>query len=108
MDSEVDGRAIAKRIAFFLAFAILVGVAVATLPGIGEVRDRFADADMRWIAVTAFCAAMSMLGYVRTLWAAFDRVVPWRRALVLGLAEQGRTSCCPPAARAGPRSARTS
>jgi uncharacterized membrane protein YbhN (UPF0104 family) len=102
VDSEVDGRAIAKRIAFFLAFAILVGVAVATLPGIGEVRDRFADADMRWIAVTAFCAVMSMLGYVRTLWAAFDRVVPWRRALVLGLAEQGANVLLPAGGAGGP------
>ena len=30
-----------------------------------------------------------MLGFVRALWAAFDRMLPWRRALVLGLAEQG-------------------
>jgi uncharacterized membrane protein YbhN (UPF0104 family) len=102
VDTGVDGRAIAKRIAFFIAFALLVGVAVATLPGIDEVRDRFADADMRWIAVVAACAVTSMLGYVRTLWAAFDRVVPWRRALVLGLAEQGANVLLPAGGVGGP------
>jgi uncharacterized membrane protein YbhN (UPF0104 family) len=102
VDTGVDGRAIAKRIAFFVAFALLVGVAVATLPGIDEVRDRFADADMRWIAVVAACAVMSMLGYVRTLWAAFDRVVPWRRAFVLGIAEQGANVLLPAGGAGGP------
>jgi uncharacterized membrane protein YbhN (UPF0104 family) len=102
VDTGVDGRAIARRIAFFIAFAILVGVAVATLPGVDEVRDRFADADMRWVAAVAVCAMLSMLGYVRTLWAAFDRIVPWRRALVLGLAEQGANVLLPAGGAGGP------
>jgi uncharacterized membrane protein YbhN (UPF0104 family) len=102
VDTGVDGRAIAKRIAFFVAFALVVGVLVATLPGIDQVRDRFADADLRWIAVVAACAVLSMLGYVRTLWAAFDRVLPWRRALVLGLAEQGANVLLPTGGTGGP------
>jgi uncharacterized membrane protein YbhN (UPF0104 family) len=102
MDTGVDGRAIARRIAFFAVVAIAVGVAVATLPGIDDVRDRFGDADMRWVALVAACAVMSMLGYVRTLWAAFDRVVPWRRALVLGLAEQGANVLLPAGGAGGP------
>jgi uncharacterized membrane protein YbhN (UPF0104 family) len=43
-----------------------------------------------------------MLGFVRTLWAAFDRVVPWRRALVLGLAEQGANVLLPAGGAGGP------
>ena len=43
-----------------------------------------------------------MLGFVRALWAVFDRVVPWRRALVLGLAEQGANVLLPAGGAGGP------
>jgi uncharacterized membrane protein YbhN (UPF0104 family) len=43
-----------------------------------------------------------MLGFVRTLWAAFDRVLPWRRALVLGVAEQGANVLLPAGGAGGP------
>jgi uncharacterized membrane protein YbhN (UPF0104 family) len=43
-----------------------------------------------------------MLGFVRALWAAFDRIVPWRRALVLGLAEQGANVLLPAGGAGGP------
>jgi uncharacterized membrane protein YbhN (UPF0104 family) len=101
-DTRIDGRAIAKRGAFFAVVLVAVVVAVSTLPGIGDVRDRFSDADVRWVAIMAACAIVSMLGFVRTLWAAFDRVVPWRRALVLGLAEQGANVLLPAGGAGGP------
>ena len=43
-----------------------------------------------------------MLGFVRALWAVFDRIVPWRRALVLGLAEQGANVLLPAGGAGGP------
>ena len=45
---------------------------------------------------------MSMLGFVRALWSVFDRVMPWRRALVLGLAEQGANVLVPAGGAGGP------
>jgi uncharacterized membrane protein YbhN (UPF0104 family) len=101
-DTGLDGRAIAKRIAFFVLVLVAVVVAVTTLPGIGEVRDRFTDADPWWVAVMAACRVVSMLGFVRTLWAVFDRVVPWRRAFVLGMAEQGANVLLPAGGAGGP------
>jgi uncharacterized membrane protein YbhN (UPF0104 family) len=101
-DTRIDGRAIAKRGAFFAVVLVLVVVGVSTLPGIGDVRDRLSDADPRWLVVVVACAIGSMLGFVRTLWAAFDRVLPWRRALVLGLAEQGANVLLPAGGAGGP------
>jgi uncharacterized membrane protein YbhN (UPF0104 family) len=101
-DTGIDGRAIAKRGTFFAVVLIAVIVAVSTLPGIGDVRDRFSDADMGWVAVVVAFAIGSMLGFVRTLWAVFDRVVPWRRAFVLGLAEQGANVLLPAGGAGGP------
>jgi uncharacterized membrane protein YbhN (UPF0104 family) len=43
-----------------------------------------------------------MFGFVRALWAAFDRLVPWRRALVLGFAEQGANVLLPAGGAGGP------
>jgi uncharacterized membrane protein YbhN (UPF0104 family) len=101
-DTRIDGRAIAKRGAFFAVVLVVVIVAVSTLPGIGDVRDRLSEADPRWLVVVVACAIGSMLGFVRTLWAAFDRVLPWRRALVLGLAEQGANVLLPAGGAGGP------
>jgi uncharacterized membrane protein YbhN (UPF0104 family) len=83
----------------------VVGVAVAllaTLPGVDEVRDRFASAKPGWIAVAAAFSLASMFGFVRALWAAFDRVIPWRRAVGLGFAEQGANVLLPAGGAGGP------
>jgi uncharacterized membrane protein YbhN (UPF0104 family) len=98
----LDLGAAAKRGALFAVVAVVVAVAVSTLPGIDEVRDRLADADPKWIAGVVLFAIGSMLGYVRALWAVFDRVLPWRRALVLGLAEQGANVLIPAGGAGGP------
>ena len=98
----LDLAAAAKRAAFFAVVAVVVVVLVSILPGIDEVRDRLESADPAWIAATAACAIGSMLGYVRALWAAFDRMLPWRRALVLGTAEQGANVLLPAGGAGGP------
>jgi uncharacterized membrane protein YbhN (UPF0104 family) len=101
-DSGVDVRAIARRAAFLAVLAVAAAVGISALPGVDEVRDRLADADPRWLLAAAACELASMLGFVRALWAAFDRVVPWRRALVLGLAEQGANVLLPAGGAGGP------
>src|SRR5919202_3246176 len=101
-EAGLDVRAIAKRGALFAAIAIAAAVGIGALPGVGEVRERLASADPRWLVAAAACAVGSMLGFVRALWAAFDRVVPWRRALVLGLAEQGANVLLPAGGAGGP------
>src|SRR5919199_37653 len=99
--ATAPGR-ITRRVA---GLALLVGVVVLgiwTLPGVDEVRDRFADAKAGWIAVAAACSLGSMLGFVRALWAAFDRLVPWRRAVVLGFVEQAANVLLPAGGVGGP------
>ncbi|WP_028059106.1 lysylphosphatidylglycerol synthase domain-containing protein [Candidatus Solirubrobacter pratensis] len=101
-DRGLDFGAAARRGAFFGVVAVAAAVLVATLPGVDDVRDRLAAAEPHWIAAAAVCAVGSMLGFVRALWAVFDRVVPWRRALVLGLAEQGANVLLPAGGAGGP------
>jgi putative heme transporter len=101
-ETGVDARAIVRRVALFGVVAVVAVVGLSALPGIDDVRDRLAGADPRWLLAAAFCAVSSMLGFVRALWAAFDRIVPWRRALVLGLAEQGANVLLPAGGAGGP------
>jgi uncharacterized membrane protein YbhN (UPF0104 family) len=101
-EAGLDVRAIAKRGALFAVIAVAAAVGIGALPGVGEVRERLASADPRWLVAAAACAVGSMLGFVRALWAAFDRIVPWRRALVLGLAEQGANVLLPAGGAGGP------
>ncbi|HEX5619107.1 MAG TPA: YbhN family protein [Solirubrobacteraceae bacterium] len=101
-DLGLDVRGIVRRVVFF-AIVAAVGVALlATLPGVGEVRERLSSAKPGWIAVTAAFSLGSMFGFVRALWAAFDRVIPWRRAVVLGFAEQGANVLLPAGGAGGP------
>jgi uncharacterized membrane protein YbhN (UPF0104 family) len=101
-DDSLDIRAVVKRAGFFAIVLIAAVVLILSLPGIGEIRDRFSDADPKWLVVAAICRVMSMLGFVRALWSVFDRVMLWRRALVLGLAEQGANVLLPAGGAGGP------
>jgi uncharacterized membrane protein YbhN (UPF0104 family) len=98
----LDARHIARRIALFAVLAVAVAVALATLPGVGDVRDRLASARLGWIAVTGLLALGSVLGFVAALWSAFDRVATPRAALDLGLAEQGANVLLPTGGAGGP------
>ena len=80
----------------------MVVLAVATLPGVSEVRARLRSAEPAWIAVAFACSLASALGFVAALVGAFDRVVPLRRGLVLGMAEQGANVLLPAGGAGGP------
>jgi uncharacterized protein (TIRG00374 family) len=97
-----DGKAMAKRAVFFVAIAIIAGVGLAALPGVDEVRDKLTGANPWWIVAVAVCALNSMMGFVRALWSAFDRVMAFRRAVVLGFAEQGANVLLPAGGAGGP------
>jgi len=99
--ATAPGR-IRRRVAGLALLVVIVVLAIWTLPGIDDVRDRFSDAEPAWIAVAAACSLGSMFGFVRALWAAFDRLVPWRRAVILGFAEQAANVLLPAGGLGGP------
>ncbi|WP_205697637.1 lysylphosphatidylglycerol synthase domain-containing protein [Conexibacter sp. SYSU D00693] len=101
-DLPFDPRRLALRVGAFVAVAAVGILALATLPGVGEVRDRFDAADWHWMGVAAACSLASMLGFVAALLGAFDRVVPFRVAVDLGFAEQGTNVLLPAGGAGGP------
>jgi uncharacterized membrane protein YbhN (UPF0104 family) len=98
----VDLGRIGRRVALFAVVAVLAVVALATLPGVGEVRERLANAEVGWIVVSALCSLGSSLGFVVALWGAFDRVPPRGSAVGLGFAEQGANVLLPAGGSSGP------
>jgi uncharacterized membrane protein YbhN (UPF0104 family) len=101
-DGSLDLGRLARRITLFVVFAVVGVLVLATMPGIGEVRERVSDANPWWLLVAAVCAVGSTLGFVVALWGAFDRVVPWRVAVDLGFAEQGANVLLPAGGAGGP------
>src|SRR3954453_8238288 len=99
---SVDGKTIAKRAVFFVGIAVIAGVGLAALPGVDEVRDKLTAANPWWIVAVAVLRLNSMMGFVRALWSAFNRVMPFRRAIVLGFAEQGANVLLPAGGAGGP------
>src|SRR5262249_53310974 len=81
---------------------IAAAIGISALPGVDEVRDRLTGANPWWLAAVFICALGSMFGFVRALWAVFDPLLPWRRPLVLGLAQQGPHRVLPAGGAGGP------
>ncbi|MFL5843826.1 MAG: YbhN family protein [Solirubrobacteraceae bacterium] len=100
--AETEPSHVRSRLLLLAAVVVLVGLALFTLPGIGDVRHRLASADPAWIVLTGLFSLLSSFGFVLTLWAAFDRLVPPRRATVLGFAEQGANVLLPSGGVGGP------
>src|SRR3954452_7365369 len=98
----VDVRRILRSVALFAVVAVIALVALATLPGVSEVRERFASAQLGWMAVVAACSLASMIGFSAALCGAFDRTIPFRNALELGFAEQGANVLLPAGGAGGP------
>ena len=97
----IDVGRIVKRIALFALVGGVGLVALATLPGVGEVRDRLSDANPVWIGVAALFSLCSMLGFSAALSGAFNSM-PLQSALFLGFAEQGANVLLPAGGTGGP------
>ncbi len=101
-ESVFDTGRLVRRVGLFVVVAVVVVAAFATLPGVGEVRARLRSAESGWIALAAISSLGSVFAFVAALLGAFDRVVPLRRGLTLGLAEQGANVLLPAGGTGGP------
>lgn len=92
---ELGAAGLAKRIALlgllFAVFALLI----ATVPGIDEVRDRFADARAGWLALMVALEVCSCLSYVAAFKGVFCPRLDWRFSYEVGMAEQGTNVLVP-------------
>lgn len=92
---EISRRGLVVRVLLLVAGLIAVGLAVRSLPGLQEVRERLGAADVWGIALVAVLELGSVLGFVVALRGAFSGRPPWRVALALGTAEQAANVLLP-------------
>jgi uncharacterized membrane protein YbhN (UPF0104 family) len=74
--------------------ALLVG-AVFAFPGLGDLRDRLANADPRLIVLAAVFEVGSCLAFVAAFRGVFSRGLSWRFSYKVGMAEQAANVLLP-------------
>jgi uncharacterized membrane protein YbhN (UPF0104 family) len=101
VDLLPDRRRLALRLA--LAAGILAGlaVAVASLPGLDEVRNRLAGAAPGWLGAALALEVASCLAFVVALRGVFCRRLPWRLSYGVGMAAQGTNVLLPAGGTSG-------
>lgn len=90
-----DRRRLALRVALAAGVLAAVAVAVTSLPGLGAVRDRLADASPGWLGLALALQIASCLACVVVFRSVFCRRLPWRFSYEVALAAQGTNVLLP-------------
>ncbi len=91
----LDLRSAARRGIVFLAVVAVLALALQALPGLGDVRERFASAAPVWLVAAVLFELGSVGSFPIVLRGAFSRIMPWHPAYTLGLVEQGTNVLVP-------------
>lgn len=85
-----------RRHALALGVIALLAVAVITLvPGLADLRTRFAHGDPSWLTLGAGLKILSALSYVAVFRSVFCKGMSWRLSSQIGLAELGANAVVP-------------
>ena len=94
--------ALVRRVLGLVVLLVLLVLVLSVLPGLGDVRERFGQADPLWLALTCVSAFASTLSYVAALRGTLSRRIRWRASWNLGMAEQGSNVLLPTGGVGGP------
>jgi uncharacterized membrane protein YbhN (UPF0104 family) len=97
-----SSAALARRGLGLVVLLVILALVVSVLPGLGDVRERFGEAQPWWIAATFACSLSSRLSYIAALRGSLSRQIRWRPAWNLGMAEQGSNVLLPTGGVGGP------
>jgi uncharacterized protein (TIRG00374 family) len=95
MPDELHPRHIALRVVEVAAIIALVAVAISALPGLGDVRDRFEDAEPVWIAAVIVAEIGSCAGYLLVFRSTFCPRMSWGLSYDIAMAELAANSLLP-------------
>lgn len=87
--------AMARRAAGLVLVVLVVALLIGTLPGLDEVRERFAHAQAAWLIPLVALELGSCLAYVVAFRGVFCVRVGWRFSYEVGMAEQGTNVLLP-------------
>jgi uncharacterized membrane protein YbhN (UPF0104 family) len=84
-----------RRLVEIGVFAALLVGAVVALPGLGDLRERLADADPALVALAAAFELGSCLAFVAAFRGVFSHKLSWRFSYEVGMAEQAANVLLP-------------
>ena len=90
-----DRRRLVLRLALIAAVLGAIAFAVSSLPGLGEVRSRLADASPGWLALAVLFELGSVLAFIVAFRGIFCRRLPWGLSYQVGIAMQGTNVLVP-------------
>jgi uncharacterized membrane protein YbhN (UPF0104 family) len=101
LPGEFQPRTLRKRA--LQAIVALAGLAAIVLlaPGLGEVRDRLADADPGWLGVATLLEGLSFASYIVMFGPIFCTGLGWRRSWHIGGSELAMGSLVPASGAGG-------
>jgi len=92
---QVSRRRVRRDLLRLSAIAVVAIVVVALLPGLGEIRNRFAHAAPAWIVVGCALEVASALCYVLAFRDVFCTRMTWATSYKIAMSEQGASSVLP-------------
>jgi uncharacterized membrane protein YbhN (UPF0104 family) len=92
---ELSPAGFARRAGGLVLVGLVVALLISTLPGLDEVRERFAHAEPIWLVALFFLEVASCLSYVVAFRGVFCTRLGWRFSYEIGMAEQGTNVLVP-------------
>jgi uncharacterized protein (TIRG00374 family) len=95
LPSVLSAHHVRRSVIKLSAVAIVAIVTITLLPGLRELRQRFANANPGWITVAAAAELLSVLAYVPAFRLVFCARMTWRTSYKIAMAEEGADSLLP-------------
>jgi uncharacterized protein (TIRG00374 family) len=95
LPAEVSPRRLRRSLGVLAAVAVAAVAAIVLLPGIGDLRGRFAHASPGWVVLAAALEIASALAYVIAFRAIFCTRMSWSASYKIAMAELGADSVLP-------------
>jgi uncharacterized membrane protein YbhN (UPF0104 family) len=101
LPAELAPRRLLRRLLQAAALLAVVVLVALLAPGLGDVRDRLADASPGWLALAVALEALSCVSYVLMFRSVFCQRMSWRTSAEIGWAELAAGSIVPASGAGG-------
>jgi uncharacterized protein (TIRG00374 family) len=95
MPDEFSPRHLVKRVVQLAVVAVVVVIAINSLPGLDDVKHRLTDAQPFWVVMIAAAEVGSCLGYMLVFRSTFCSQLPWGLSYEIAMAELAANSLLP-------------
>jgi uncharacterized protein (TIRG00374 family) len=92
---ELDQRSMRRRVLILLGVIVVIVAVITLVPGLADLRQRFAHAQWQWLALGGVLKLLSGLCYCAAFRAVFCPRMSWRLSTEIGFSELGANAVFP-------------